>query len=215
MSPRSSYIHLINPSTPAWARDEPPSPKEQIGSTTQGVRLTESRLSDTSGSSLRSNLLPSKPASQWWTFTSQTRQEPFALLPHSTKPEKKSLRDIWLSTSSSMREGSTFIRRDKEKEPDPFLPHLRASVPTSAQLPTTVTPSHTVAHGWDTPWTSQPSAQGPLPHFRRGSLYESDQELGTTNHEHLLRKRIRAFILSNTYVPLVRLPIISLLQYLR
>ncbi|KAF8807514.1 hypothetical protein BYT27DRAFT_7189586 [Phlegmacium glaucopus] len=195
--------------SPPWARDEPPSPKEQVGSTTQGAQSADSRISDTS--SLQSNIPPSDSASRWWSFTSRTRQEPFALLPHSPKPEKKSFRDIslsWMSTSSSMREGSTFIRRDKEKGSDALSPHLRSSVPTSAQLPTTVTLSHIDTPGWDTPWTSQPIAQDPFPHFRRGSPYDPEQDLATTNHEHLSewswsKKRIRSFILSNAYVPLL------------
>lgn len=187
-------MHLrLTFSTPAWARDEPPSPTEQIGSTTQGAQLTESRISDTS--SLHSNLLPSDSVSRWWSFTSRTRQESFALLPHSTKSEKKSFRDI---------------------ESDGFLPHHQVSVPTSAQLPTSVTLTQTGLR-WDTPWTSQPRLQDPLP---QPSRHGSEQDLAISNHEHLRKwirkkKQIRSFILSNTYAPLVRPSIISLLQHFR
>ena len=209
----SSYTPPIDLLTPAWARDEPPSPTEQIGSTTQP---TESRIiSDTS--SLQSNHPTSNSASRWWSFTLRTRRESFGLLPHSlVKPEKKSVRDIslaWIPPSSSMHEGHTFIRKDKEKEPEAYLPQLQVSVPTSAQLPNTVT-----TPGWDIPWASpsQPSARDPLPQLRRGSPYGSEPEVVTTNLSRWSRrkKQIRSFIIANTYAPLVRLSIISLLQNL-
>ena len=203
MSPLIVARIPINFPTPAWARDEPPSPTEQIGSTTQGTLSTESRIiCDTS--SLQSNPLENS-ASRWWPFTSPTRRE----FP-SIKPERKSFRDIslsWISASSSIREGSAFIRKDKEKEPDTLLPHIQVSVPTSTPLPTTATLPQAATPGWDTPWTSQP--QDALPQLTRGSLYGSEQGLPTTNHEHLSKwsrskKRIRSFIITNIYAPLVR-----------
>lgn len=212
-SPRESgicspYTPLIDYLIPAWARDEPPSPTEQIGSTCTS-QPTESRIiCDTS--SLQSNCPTSNPASRWWSFTLRSRQEPFGLLPHSIKPEKRSVRDISLPQmppSSSMHEGYTFIRKDKEKEHDAYLPQLQVSVPTSAQLPNTVTTS-----GWNISRSSpsQPSARDPLPQHRRESLYRLEQEAVTT---HLSKwKQIRSFIIANTYAPLVRLSTISLLQ---
>ena len=211
-SPRESscrsYKLPINLSTLAWARDEPPSPTEKIGSPTQDAPSTESHvISD--NSSLQSNRLPSGSASPWWSFTSRTRQEPFAPLSHSTRPEKKSLRDIslpWMSPSASMHEGPTFI--GKNKEPNPYFPQI--SDPISTGLPESVTQTGTP--GWDIPWSSptQPSVQGPL-QLERGSTPGSGQELATTNSSNWSR-RIRSFIIANTYAPLVRLSIISLLQ---
>lgn len=224
-SPRESSCCLyppINFSTLAWARDEPPSPTEQIGSTTQDAQLAESHIiCDTS--SLQSSRLPSDSASRWWSFTSRTRQEALGLLSHSsTKPEKKSVRDIslsWMTPSSSMHEGSTFIRKNKEKEPDAHLSHFQVSVPTSTQLPDTVTLPQTAALGWDIPWSSPslPSAQTPSPQLRRGTPHASEQELTTTNLSKWSRrtKQIRSFIIANTYAPLVRPSNISLLQNLR
>jgi hypothetical protein len=216
-SPRESaicspYTPLIDYLIPAWARDEPPSPTEQIGSTSQP---TESRIiCDTS--SLQSNGPTSNPASRWWSFTLRSRQDSFGLLPHSIKPEKKSFRDISLAQmrpSSSMHEGYSFIRKNKEKESDAYLPQLQVSVPTSAQLPNTVTTS-----GWDIPWSSpsQPSARDPLSQHRRGSLYGLEQEAAPTHLSKWGRKKkqIRSFIIANTYAPLVRLSTISLLQNL-
>ena len=209
-SPRESgscspYTPPIDLLTPAWARDEPPSPTEQMGSTTQP---TESRIIlDTS--SLQSNRPPSDSASRWWSFTLRSRQDSSGPLPHSIEPEMRSVRDIslaWMPPSSSMNEGYTFTRKDKGKEPDAYLPHLQVPVPTSAQLPNTVT-----APGWDIHWASpsQLNAWEPLPQLRRGSPYGSEQEVATTNLSKWSRRRkqIRSFIIANTYAPLVRLSI--------
>jgi hypothetical protein len=213
-SPRESdscfpYTPRIDLLTPAWARDEPPSPTEQIGFATQPA---ESRIfSD--ASSLQSNRPTSNSASRWWSFTLRTRQESFGLLPHSIKPEKKSVRDTslaWMPRSSSMPEGYTFIRKDKEEKHDLYLPQLQISVPTSAQLPNTA-----VTPGWDIPWTSpsQLSARDPFPQLRRGIPYVSKQEVVTANLSKWSRrkKQIRSFIIANTYAPLVRLSFVSLL----
>ena len=219
-SPReSSYYSYTSPPinlfTLAWARDEPPSPTEKIGSTstTQDVQPAESHIiSDTS--SLQSNRLPSDSASRWWSFTSRARQESFALLSHSTKPEKKSIRSLsWMSPSSSMPEGSTFIRRNKEKGPDACFPPLQVSLPTSTH-PDTVTLPQNGTPGWDIPWSS-PNLQGSSPQLR-GSSHGSDQEVTTTNSSKWSRrtKQIRSFIIANPYAPLVRPSIISLFQNL-
>ena len=199
----------INLLTPAWARDEPPSPTEQIGSATQQA---ESRIfSD--ASSLQSNRITSNPASRWWSFTLRTRQESFGLLPHSIRPEKKSFRDTslaWMPPSSSMHhEGHTFIRRD---EPDAYPPQLQIPDPSSAQ------PHITAITPWDIPWSSpsQPSARDPFPQLRRGSPYVSGQDVVTTSLSKWSRrkKKIRSFLIANTYAPLVRLSFISPLQNL-
>ena len=215
-SPRESrscspYTLPIDLLTTAWARDEPPSP-EQIGSTTESRIIADA-------SSLQSNTPPSSSASRWWSFNLRTSQEPPGLLPHSIKPEKKSVRDIslaWTKPSSSMQEGSTFIRKDKEKEPHAYLPQLQISVPTSAQLSNTVI--QTATPEWDIPWSSpsQPSSRDPLPQLRRGSPYGSEQGVVTTNSSKWTRrkKQIRSFIIANTYAPLVRLSIISPLRTL-
>jgi hypothetical protein len=216
-SPRESdscspYTPPIDLLTPAWARDEPPSPTEQIGS---AAPPAESRIfSD--ASSLQSNGPTSNSASRWWSFTLRTRQESFGLLPHSIKPEKRSVRDTslaWMPSSSSVHEGYTFIRKDKGKEPDAYPPQLQVSVPTSAQFPNTATTPR-----WDIPWSSpsQPSGRDPFPQLRRGSPYGLEQEVVTTNLSKWSKrkKQIRSFLIANAYTPLVRLSFISPLQNL-
>ena len=202
----SSYTPRTDLLTLAWARDEPPSPTEQIGSTTQP---TESRiLSD--ASSLQSNPPISNSASRWWSFTLRTRQESFRLLPHSIKPEKKTVGDTspaWMPPSSSTHEGYTFIRKNKGKGPAAYLPQLQVSVPSSAQLHNTVSTPE-----WDIPWSSpQPNPRDPFIHLRRGSPYGLEQEVETTSLSKWGRrkKQIRSFIIGNTYAPLVRFSFIS------
>ena len=198
-SPHTPPIDLL---PAAWARDEPPSPTEQIGSSTQA---TGSRVvSD--ASSFQSNHSTSNSASRWWSFTLRSRQESI-----SPSPEKKSIRGTSLTRmppSSSMHEGYTFMCKGKEKEPDAYLPQLQVCVPTSAQLLNT-------PPEWDIPWSSPPiqaSARDPFPQLRRGCPYGSEQEVVTTSLSKWSRtkKQIHSFIIANTYAPLVRLSFISL-----
>ena len=201
-------IHQVDHLISAWARDEPPSPTEQIGSASQPA---ESRI-HSDASSLQSNRPTSNSASRWWPFTPRTRQESFGLLPYSMKPERKSVRDTslaWMPPSSSMREGYTFIRKDNKKEPDAYLPQFQVSVPTSAQLSNTVTTPE-----WDIPWSS-PQLTARDRQFRRES-HGSEQEVMTASLSKWSRgkKHIRSFIIANTYAPLVRLSFISPFQNL-
>ncbi|KDR85106.1 hypothetical protein GALMADRAFT_53655 [Galerina marginata CBS 339.88] len=198
--------------SPPWARDEPPSPTEPLASPHDGPHVTESRISDVA--SFQSN--PSEGTSRWWTFTlPRTRQDTFNLTPATPKTEKKSFRDIslsWIPASASQRlgEGSTFIRKEKEKEAGHDLtPHL--SMPLPAQHPVEFTLAHNNTPGWDTPWTPRPAAQGPS----RDSGEEEEESYGFRADSHsdsshknlsgwaLRRKQIRSFILVNTYVPLL------------
>jgi hypothetical protein len=101
-----------------------------------------------------------------------------------------------------MPEGYTFIRKDKAKEHDAYLPQLQVSIPTSAQIPNSAT-----TPGWDIPWTSpsQPSARDPFPQLRRGIPYVSKLEVVTESPSKwsMRKKQIRSFIITNTYAPLL------------
>lgn len=199
----SSYIYLC---FLAWARDEPPSPTEQMGSIHERTHPNDSRMSDVA--SFQSN--PSEAGSRWWTFTPlRTRPETFDLLPSSQKPEKKTFRDIslsWMPTSSSQREAGGLNRKDQEKDPETANPHLSIPMPVQLFVPNTV--AHTNTPGWDTPWTSRSAAQGPVRHSTREDSYElQDDHSSDSNKDQSpwsrRRKQLRSFILVNTYVPLV------------
>ncbi|KAF8912772.1 hypothetical protein CPB84DRAFT_1759464 [Gymnopilus junonius] len=194
--------------SPPWARDEPPSPTEHLAPSTDGPHLTETRISDVTSFHSRH---PSDGTSRWWSFTrTRPRQDTFNLIPPSPKTERKSFRDIslsWMPTSATPREPG-FLRKEKERESDPSpTPHLSIPIPSQ--------PPHTLAHnntpGWDTPWTSRPAAQGPT----RQSRDDDEESYGfrednqsDSSHKNLSgwalrRRKLRSFILVNTYVPLL------------
>ncbi|KAH9486813.1 hypothetical protein JR316_0000878 [Psilocybe cubensis] len=211
-SPRALFSLLCSPAVAhhhlAWARDEPPSPKE-VPSDTQGAQNhTESHAHVSDTASFQSG--PAEGTSRWWTFTlPRTRQEAFNLLPPPPRLDRKSFRDIslsWMPASATQREGSTFLRKDKEKEKE------HATEPMSISMPPPSMP-YTMAHantpGWDTPWSARAAAQGPSRRSRddASSDYEEDEHSDTSPKDlkgwALRRKRIRSFILVNTYVPLL------------
>ena len=112
-----------------------------------------------------------------------------------------------MPTSANQPEGSSFARGGREKNGEE--PPQSLSIPMPAQLPISYTLAHTNTPGWDTPWTARPNAQGPNRHNRLDSYgFEEDQQ--STSSPRISgskwtrrKKRIRSFILVNTYVPLV------------
>ncbi|KIM48110.1 hypothetical protein M413DRAFT_221740 [Hebeloma cylindrosporum] len=192
--------------SPPWARDEPPSPKEQMGSIHERANPNDSRISD--AASFQSS--PSEVGSRWWTFTPpRTRPETFDLLPSSQKPEKRTFRDIslsWIPSSSSQREGAGLNWKDQEKDLEDANPHLSIPMPVQLHVPNTM--AHANTPGWDTPWTSRSAAQGPVRHSPREDSYElQDDHSNDSNNDQSpwsrRRKQLRSFILINTYVPLL------------
>ena len=185
-----------------------------------GAHATETRFSDVASFQTNPSLTPSR----WWTFTlprtrNDNRTDSFDRLPSPPpRPERSRFREMslssWIPTSSTLREGSTFMRKDKEKEsensPPPPPPHL--TIPMPPALATTYTLSHTATPGWDTPWTARPAAQGPLRGHNRESSYGFAEDTHSSHHDKDLstwgrrKKQIRSFILVNAYAPLVRVP---------
>ncbi|KAF9532039.1 hypothetical protein CPB83DRAFT_848238 [Crepidotus variabilis] len=206
--------------SPPWARDEPPSPKEQppsSGYINDGFP-TETRFSDVA--SFQSN--PSQSASRWWTFTlprnrtldrtdSMDHVMPTAPT-FSPKAERRSFRDkslAWIPTTTSLKEAGVLNRRDKEKESSEQP--LNSPPPLSLQLPlqppsASFTIAQTGTPGWNTPWTPQHEAQGPR---RRSDSYHFVDEHRASPDSGKDRspwgrrkKKVRTFILTNIYVPL-------------
>lgn len=132
----------------------------------------------------------------------------------------------WLPTSASLREGSSFTRRDKEKDIETAQTGsgigrdwgLSITLPTPAAVPFTL--SHNNTPGWDSPWTPRAAAQGPSrPHMRENSyglgetLADADESQINTKVWRRRKKKLRAFILTNTYVPLVGFSISASTRY--
>ncbi|EAU93081.2 hypothetical protein CC1G_06801 [Coprinopsis cinerea okayama7 len=194
---------------PPWARDEPPSPKEQTGSPTDAIQpAPQSHASD--AASLQTT---TDDHSRWWGFTSRYRDHYQGLHSHpGPRSERKGFRDrsiSWLQASTSLREGmSSSGRKDKEKERD--LENGDRPPPLSIpEHPTsTYNPSAVNTPSWYMPWSAKLAAQGPHPQYQ--DSYDSGQEDRVSSPEPTResgwaarRKRVRSFILTNAYVPLL------------
>ncbi len=123
----------------------------------------------------------------------------------------------WLpSSATAFREGSSFVRRGEKGPDSPEHTHrhrrdwnLSITLPTPVANPFTLT--HNATPGWETPWTARPTAQGPSRSEERDDAYgfgDVEHASSSTSSKEITvwqrrKKRLRAFILSNTYVPLV------------
>ncbi|KAG6820369.1 hypothetical protein H0H93_001340 [Arthromyces matolae] len=202
--------------TPPWARDEPPSPTERT-SIHDVTQWPEPRPIDAASYTSR----PDDRPSRWWTFTlpRTTRQPPTFQNNDSTsaRAEKKGLKDIsissWLPSSSSQRETPTVTRKGKERdvESNELTDGRRdwdLAFPTPPVAQNTI--ANSMTPGWDDPWSPRTAIQGPARnHLSRQTSYglgapdESEVDQKGDKKWRSRRKRFRAFILSNTYVPLL------------
>lgn len=219
--------------TVAWARDEPPSPSDEYPpalSHTVHPKSSHSGTSTQDGSS-QSNLpgtnLPygQQEVPLWWMFTRRGREQGPPLPDPQTrhawpvltakleKAEKRPMREraksAWLA--STQRTKSTAVE-PMEGDPDPSEDEHRNRWGLHLPMPTPApfTLAHNRTPGWDSPWTPRPmypfgSIAGQLPgHDPLASKEEqADEDGGSKTKWYRRRKRIRAFILNNTYVPLV------------
>ncbi|KAJ2928838.1 hypothetical protein H1R20_g8262, partial [Candolleomyces eurysporus] len=208
---------------PPWARDEPPSPTEELASNSDFHHPLPSGGSDTV--SFQTN---PEGTSRWWTFTlPRAHRDQYSDLrsnsPSLHRPERKGFRDrsiSWLQASTSLRDTiSSSGRKEKDIEKDgehAGEPPLAAPMPVHTltipngmsldpSLPSTT--AHASTPGWDMPWSSKLAAQGPHPQYSQDSE-DSEQDERVSTRDELVgwaarRKRMRSFILSNAYVPLL------------
>ncbi|KAJ7783911.1 hypothetical protein DFH07DRAFT_789617 [Mycena maculata] len=199
--------------SPPWAKDEPPSPTDEPFLDVQ--HATESRPSVASFHST----YPSDSPSRWWAFT-RPRGDSDAneqLSPQTeNKPDRKnvSFKDRSISWLPSQRDGSTtFPRRIRQQSRASSINrnwNLSITLPTPPQASFTL--QHNITPGWDVPWTSRVGAQGPPGrHNSEGAsnfTEEEEEDSPVDPHKnysvwHRRRKRLRAFILTNNYVPLL------------
>lgn len=155
------------------------------------------------------------PPSRWWLFTSPRPREQLASeYNDSAKTEKKPTHSFkersisWLPASAAaLREGTWKAEKPAESSEQGRRRDwgLQIALPTPSAAPFTLAQNATP--GWETPWTSRPAAQGPS----RDDAYdfgevEPASSSSTSTDDTVWRsrkKRLRSFILSNTYVPLV------------
>ncbi|KAJ7925897.1 hypothetical protein B0H13DRAFT_1973802 [Mycena leptocephala] len=199
--------------SPPWAKDEPPSPTDEnpISNT---LHVVESRPSVASFQSTYASNSPSR----WWAFTRPRGDSDAALDPNSLavpeKPDRKnvSFKERSISWLPTPRDGSTFPRRTRQQS---RAGAINRNWNLSITLPTPPTASFTAQHnatpGWDAPWTSRVAAQGPAGrhHFEASGYIEDDDTSSPIDPDknrtvwQKRRKRLRNFILTNTYVPLL------------
>ncbi|TFK41045.1 hypothetical protein BDQ12DRAFT_420851 [Crucibulum laeve] len=191
--------------SPPWARDEPPSPKEDAASTAEPQNVSEPRPSDVASYSSG----PSQSDSRWWTFTLPRSRDPsFNLISNSSRPEKKGFKDrsmSWLPMSASIREGTSFMRRDKEKDPEQpdYSANNVGELSVTVPPPAPFTMAHSDTPGWSSPWTPR-IADSTLRRENSYGFAEVEQESKNDGSPwRLRRKKLRSFILVNTYVPLL------------
>ncbi|KII93538.1 hypothetical protein PLICRDRAFT_35761 [Plicaturopsis crispa FD-325 SS-3] len=223
-SVRSQRTQTAAPSTiktvitaPPWARDEPPSPTENESLPDSARWPSVSRPSDVT--SLQSSAAATQTAesSRWWAFTLPGTRD--GLSPPLVPPERKTptLKERSMSWIPSSRRWSAEHGR-REKDPDAVSPPTspiddlpdsigRRAKPWDLQItlpPEPFTLSQSRTPGWDTPW--QPRIAG-----NRDSEYnyiqarEGDDDNASQHLPRWKRRRkaIRAFILTNVYVPLL------------
>ncbi|KAJ6575234.1 hypothetical protein B0H19DRAFT_1127803 [Mycena capillaripes] len=200
--------------SPPWAKDEPPSPTEEPF--TDPLRAVESRPSVVSFQSTYASNSPSR----WWAFTRPRGDSDAALDPNNLqvpeKPDRKSVsfKDRSISWLPNPRDGSTFPRRNRQQSRTGAINrnwNLSITLPTPPA--TSFTMQHNATPGWDAPWTSRVGAQGPPGrHNSDASGYIEEDDISSPvdvdpdKHGTVWRrrrKRLRTFILSNAYVPLL------------
>ncbi|KAJ7038075.1 hypothetical protein C8F04DRAFT_1220382 [Mycena alexandri] len=211
-SVRTVRVHSPPPvpsviTSPPWAKDEPPSPTDEHPGFADTHHATDSR----SVASFQSTYASNSP-SRWWAFTrprgdSDAALDPSNMVPMQEKPERKSVsfkdRSMsWLPTQG----GSTFPRRNRGQSMNRNW-NLSITLPTPPA--SAFTQQHNATPGWDAPWTSRVGAQGPAGHHDLEDIEDEDEGSSPVDPDkhrtvwQRRRKRLRAFILSNAYVPLL------------
>ena len=209
---------LVNVVTvPPWARDEPPSPTEQSGPSTDTQRPPVPQSREPDAASFQTST--GEDHSRWWSFTlPRSRDQYYDLHQVDSNPriERKGFRDrsiSWLQGSSSIRDTIPSRSRDKEKDKEKGKDREKEAENGDLHLPippppTSFTAAHATTPGWDLPWSGKLAAQGPHPDYYPDNSSDSDQEDRASTTARLTgwplrKKQIRTFILKNAYVPLL------------
>ncbi|KAI0778517.1 hypothetical protein BD413DRAFT_465477 [Trametes elegans] len=220
-APPSTVKTYIN-TAPPWARDEPPSPNEHEPTERAKQFPDPARPSDVT--SLQSSAPEDPGPSRWWAFTRHRPMDsgsmPLSPAPQPPRPARRprdgsrSMTIPWfnvsyLRRSSQEQDGdspTTLRESDRETvESDTPRTHprsrLRIDMPPTASGPFTL--AHNRTPGWDTPWTSS-HPSGMDDHHDPQSF-----DVGSHHDEEKLtpwqrrRKRFRAYMMYNIYVPLL------------
>ena len=189
----------------------PPAPHEHVPLTSFDQRPSDARHSDVT-SYMSSGADTIEGPSRWWTFATRQRPEDSARQPLTSSAARlgfnrgRALSVNWLPASLSRRPGenSSFPRDREIQEEDEFTPpnRLHLDLPLPTHSPQTLAQAKTP--GWDTPWS--PRAPG-RPTASWDTTDVSDHDSDEKNSRWQLRKkRVRVYMLTNVYVPLVGVP---------
>lgn len=209
----------------AWARDEPPSPGDEVPSSVHrdhisvDERPSTHRPSDVT--SYQSSVMNEDNAgpSRWWAFTRHRPEDSSASQPlapnasrHGTGRDR-SLSVAWLAASLSRRPGESNEANGNAKDRDIEPTHVGTDFRSAAisqdrlrlDLPpqqSPITLAQTRTPGWETPWT--PRAPGVSWNVDIDESDGRDEDREKLSRWQTRKKRIRVYMLTNTYVPLVR-----------
>ncbi|KAI0673473.1 hypothetical protein C8Q78DRAFT_1119000 [Trametes maxima] len=209
---------------PPWARDEPPSPGEHDPHDgPRHLHLPDSRRPSDVGS-LQSSAPEDPGPSRWWSFA---RHRPMdsgsmplspTLLSSPQRPPRRpregsrSMSLPWFTVSYLRRsqdqdeDSPSTVRESEEEGSDSETPQANPRSRLRIDMPPTSGPftlQHSRTPGWDTPWTSShPGGIGEHhdPHMDEAGSHHDDEKLTPWQRR---RKRLRAYMMYNLYVPLL------------
>ncbi|KAH9847379.1 hypothetical protein C2E23DRAFT_848880 [Lenzites betulinus] len=221
-APPSTVKTFIN-TAPPWAREEPPSPGEH--ETHDGAKYFPDVFRPSDVSSFQSSAPEDPGPSRWWSFArhrgmdsstvplSPTSQESQSRAPRRPRDGSRAMSIPWFSTSYLRRsqehdvaDSPTTLRESEGEGSRTGSPQVNNRNRLRIDMPPTSGP-HTLAHnrtpGWDTPWTSShPSGMDSHgdPHAQETGSHDDDEKLSPWQRR---RKRLRAYMMYNLYVPLL------------
>ncbi|KAF8642353.1 hypothetical protein AX16_009622 [Volvariella volvacea WC 439] len=199
--------------SPPWARDEPPSPKEQ------SIPLPSHYASEPRPSDVASYISDaSHPGSRWWSFTLQRPRQPLlGDIPGLDRPERKGFKDRSLSWLNPSSLNMSLIRKEREKSGTTSIPEEAGyedqsspSLPVPPQASTSARLSK--PPGWEISWkrnevASHNRSSNPSHHGSDAVVDDQESQVGSNSKRRSRwarrKRRLRNFVLTNTYVPLL------------
>ncbi|KAI0639741.1 hypothetical protein C8Q77DRAFT_1082639 [Trametes polyzona] len=225
-APHSTVKTYIN-TAPPWAREEPPSPGEHEPH--EGAKHFPDYRRPSDVASFQSSAPEDPGPSRWWSFARHrpmdsgsmplsptSQQQQLQPQQQATRPPRR-LRDgsrsmsiPWFTLRRSQdhdEDSPTTLREsDREGSSESTAPQANPRSRLRIDMPPTSGP-FTLAHnrtpGWDTPWTSShPSGMEGLrdPDAHDAGFHHDDEKLTPWQRR---RKRLRAYMMYNLYVPLL------------
>jgi hypothetical protein len=204
----------------AWAKDEPPSPTDSYHDPQlPGGARGSSEAHEPDVVSQHPPVGPPGGEYRWFPFTRRRPMLASELFSPTDSPSHVRLekRSSVFRTPSILREAYSPALGLKNAEAGPSRIRdrgLRIVVPTPPDSSYTL--SHNRSPGWDSPWAGRPlesmSHQSIYAQLQNGGSSEDqvpDSSVTDESWWHRTRKRSRAYLLNNTYVPLVNFILLS------